>query len=61
MQTSLHSILSTRIVLHLANSGVGVKQMHTATSSYDPNDIQFSTVLRTTDIELSTYDIGPRP
>ncbi|KAF7420850.1 hypothetical protein PC9H_011368 [Pleurotus ostreatus] len=61
LQTSLHSILSTRIVLHLANSGVGVKQMHTATSSYDPDDIQFSTVLRTTDIELSTYDVGPRP
>lgn len=61
LQTSLHSILSTRIVLHLANSGVGVKQMHTATSSYDPDDIQFSTVLRTTDIELSTYDISPRP
>ncbi|KAJ8506941.1 hypothetical protein ONZ45_g10631 [Pleurotus djamor] len=61
LQTALHSMLSTRIVLHLANSGLGVKNLHTtmttttSPSSQFPDDMQpqFTSVIRS-DYELST-------
>ncbi|KAJ8517603.1 hypothetical protein ONZ45_g5245 [Pleurotus djamor] len=52
LQTSLHSILASRIILHLANSGHPVKEVHTSGSTLAPGGAQFTSIFTSDSHEL---------
>ncbi|KAF4586394.1 hypothetical protein EYR38_010670 [Pleurotus pulmonarius] len=60
LQTSLHSILSSRIVLHLANSGHRVKELHSTGSTVAPGGAQFTSIFTSPSEELTTFAVTNR-